>query len=88
MVTGEGSLDAQTAFGKTVAHVIARCAALGWPCLAVAGSADGRPRGVADLEVLAGEGVTEAEAMARAAELAADAAERLLRRFGVDASGG
>ena len=87
VVTGEGSLDAQTTFGKTVAHVIARCAALGRPCLAVAGSAGGRPGGVADLEVLAGEGVTEAEAMARAAELAADAAERLLRRFAADASG-
>ncbi len=87
VVTGEGSLDAQTTFGKTVAHVIARCAALGRPCLAVAGSAGGRPGGVADLEVLAGEGVTEAEAMARAAELAADAAERLLRRFAPDASG-
>ena len=88
VVTGEGSLDAQTTFGKTVAHVIARCAALGRPCLAVAGSAGGRPRGVADLEVLAGEGVTEAEAMARAAELAADAAERLLRRFAADANAG
>ena len=80
VVTGEGSLDAQTTFGKTVAHVIERCAALGRPCLAVAGSAGRRPDGVADLEALAGEGVTEAEAMARAAELAADAAERLLRR--------
>ena len=88
VVTGEGSLDAQTTFGKTVAHVIARCAALGRPCLAVAGSAGGRPRGVADLEVLTGEGVTEAEAMARAAELAADAAERLLRRFGASAGEG
>ncbi len=80
VVTGEGSLDAQTTFGKTVAHVIERCAALGRPCLAVAGAASGSPEGVADLEVLAGEGVTEAEAMERAAELAADAAERLLRR--------
>ena len=86
VVTGEGSLDAQTTFGKTVAHVIERCAALGRPCLAVAGSAGGRPDSVADLEVLAGKGVTEAEAMARAAELAADAAERLLRR--VVAGGG
>ncbi len=80
VVTGEGSLDAQTTFGKTVAHVIERCAALGRPCLAVAGAASGRPEGVADLEALVGEGVTEAEAMERAAELAADAAERLLRR--------
>lgn len=80
VLTGEGSLDAQTTFGKTVAHVIERCAALGRPCLAVAGAASGHPGGVADLEVLAGEGVTEAEAMARAPELAADAAERLLRR--------
>ncbi len=80
VVTGEGSLDAQTTFGKTVAHVIERCAALGRPCVAVAGAASGRPEGVADLEALVGEGVTEAEAMARAAELVAYAAERLLRR--------
>ncbi|MYB40773.1 MAG: glycerate kinase, partial [Chloroflexi bacterium] len=80
VVTGEGSLDAQTTFGKTVAHVIERCAALDRPCLAVAGAASGRPEGVADLETLAGEGITGAEAMERAVELAADAAERLLRR--------
>ena len=86
VVTGEGSLDAQTTFGKTVAHVIERCAALGRPCLAVAGAASDSPEGVADLETLAGEGVTEADAMERAAELAADAAERLLRR--VVAGGG
>ena len=67
--------------------MIARCAAIGRPCLAVAGSAGGPPGGVADLEVLTGEGVDEAEAMARAAELAADAAERLLRRFASGADG-
>ena len=80
VVTGEGALDAQTTFGKTVAHVVARCAALDRRCLAVAGSADGRPEGLAGLEVVASEGLTEAEAMARAEELVPAAAERLLNR--------
>ena len=88
VVTGEGSLDAQTAFGKTVAHVIARCAALGRPCLAVAGRAGGdRPEGLADVEA-AGAGLPPAEAMARAAGLAEAAAARLLRRAAADGGSG
>ena len=80
MVTGEGRLDAQTAFGKTVALVAALAERHGRPCLAVAGSVEALPAGIADVETLLGEEVGEAEAMARAAELAAAAAERLVRR--------
>ena len=82
VVTGEGTLDGQTTFGKTVAHVLVRCVALERPCLAVAGGADGRPEGLAGLEIVASEGVSDQEAMARAAELVPAAAERLLRRYG------
>ena len=82
VVTGEGRLDAQTAFGKTVALVAERCAALGKPCVAVAGSAAGVPEGLADVEPATPGELPEAEAMARAAELVPAAAERLLRRGG------
>ena len=82
VVTGEGRLDAQTAFGKTVALVAERCAALGIPCVAVAGSAAGVPEGLADVEPAAPAELPEAEAMARAVELVPAAAERLLRRGG------
>jgi glycerate 2-kinase len=36
-VTGEGSLDDQTAAGKVVAEIVARCLAAGTPCHAVVG---------------------------------------------------
>jgi len=38
VVTGEGQVDAQTAFGKTALGVARRAAAAGIPCLAVGGS--------------------------------------------------
>jgi glycerate kinase len=83
VVTGEGRLDAQTGFGKTVAHVAALAREVGRPCVAVAGAVDGLPAGVDDAESLTGAetGVDEAEAMRRAAELAAAAAGRLIERF-------
>jgi len=80
VVTGEGRLDGQTAFGKTVALVTALAERYGRPCLAVAGSVDQLPAGIADVETLLAGVVGEAEAMARAAELVEAAAERLVRR--------
>ena len=85
VVTGEGRLDAQTAFGKTVELVTALAERYQRPCLAVAGSVEGPPAGIADLETLVGDGIEEAEAMARAAELVEAAAERLVRRGRWDA---
>ena len=81
VVTGEGRLDAQTARGKTVAYVAALARDAGRPCLAVAGSIDGAPQGLVDSEAATPEGMPLDEAMARAAELAEAAAERLLRRY-------
>ena len=78
VVTGEGSLDAQTAHGKAVAHVVALATAAGIPCLAVAGGVLARPSGIADAEPLS---ATDVDPMQDAARLAADAAERLARRF-------
>ena len=85
VVTGEGRLDAQTAFGKTVELVTALAERYERPCLAVAGSVEGPRAGIADLETVVGDGVDEAEAMARAAELVEAAAERLVRRGTWDA---
>lgn len=83
VVTGEGRLDAQSSYGKTVAHVAELAAVEGRLCLAVAGAIEAAPAHVSDAEA-AGAGVPLHEALARAAELTAAAAERLaLRHRGV-----
>jgi len=83
VITGEGRLDAQTAFGKAVAFVAALARELGKPCVAVAGAVDGLPPGVDAAESLTADdaGVAGmADAMRRAAELAEAAAARLVSR--------
>ena len=52
VITGEGRIDAQTAFGKTALGVAQRAAAAGVPCVAVGGGVE--PEGI---EALAGLGV-------------------------------
>jgi len=47
VITGEGRIDAQTAFGKTALGVARRAQAAGTPCIAVGGSVE--PAGVASL---------------------------------------
>ena len=47
VITGEGRIDAQTAFGKTALGVARRAAAAGVPCIAVGGGVD--PEGIAAL---------------------------------------
>lgn len=77
VVTGEGSVDAQTGMGKVVGEVLARARAAGVPALVVAGRIDGelppgasgregggRTLGAADLAALAQDGV---RALSRAA---------------------
>ena len=83
VVTGEGSIDAQTGYGKTVAYVAALAAELGRPCLAVAGSLDGLPEGVSDAEASTPPGVSVEDAMALGAPPVRSAAERLVRRSGI-----
>lgn len=79
-VTGEGHADAQTARGKVVAGVAAACARAGVPCVAVVGGMDA---GAADLPGLAAavptaiDAMPLEEALGRAEELYALAAERL-----------
>ncbi len=55
VLTGEGRIDAQTAFGKTAAGVARRAQARGIRCVAVGGSVD--PAGTAALRALGAEAV-------------------------------
>jgi glycerate kinase len=83
-VTGEGQIDAQTAYGKTALGVARRAAAAGVPCLAVGGSVT--PEGVAALAraralaipILDGP-MTLEDAMSRAAPIVTAAGGRLAR---------
>lgn len=86
VVTGEGHLDAQTAGGKVVSGVAARCMRAGVPCIALAGGADpgalerGIP-GLAAVESCVTEPCTAEEAMGdaeRRLRLAARRAASLL----------
>ena len=85
-ITGEGRLDRQSTFGKTVAGVAGLSLDVGTPCLAVGGSVDAPEvvrtiPGVVDLEAAAPPDLALAEAMANAGPLVADATARLLRRY-------
>ncbi len=81
VITGEGALDAQTAYGKSVAHVAALAAAAGTPCLAVAGIVEGLPTGIIDAEPLACTEGDRANAIAHAGDHVTAATMRLLRRY-------
>jgi glycerate kinase len=50
VITGEGRIDAQTAFGKTALGVAQRAAAAGVPCVAVGGGIE--PEGIEALRPL------------------------------------
>jgi glycerate kinase len=90
VITGEGQVDAQTAFGKTALGVARRAAAARVPCLAVGGGVTAE--GAA---VLAAQGcvavpvvdrpIALRDAMAKAAPLVTSAGERLARLVTVGA---
>lgn len=80
VVTGEGSLDAQTGYGKTVGYIAERASVLGVRCVAVAGVITSLPAGVSDAEAARSDGVTSEDAMAQAEVLVREAAARLGRR--------
>jgi glycerate kinase len=90
VITGEGQVDAQTAFGKTALGVARRAAAAGVPCLAVGGGVTAE--GAA---VLAAQGCVAVpildrpmalrDAMAKATPLVAATGERLARLVAVGA---
>lgn len=84
VLTGEGRLDAQTSYGKTVAGVARIAAREGVPAIAVVGSlGEGweavLSMGVEAVEPVLGPGTDEGEALSRAVELLAAASERAVR---------
>ena len=80
VVTGEGALDAQTVYGKAVAHVAMLAADADTPCVAVAGIVEGLPFGILDAEALAETAPDRDAAMRSAAAHTAAAAARLIHR--------
>jgi glycerate kinase len=88
VVTGEGRIDAQTAFGKTALGVARRASGAGLPCIAIGGGVE--PEGI---QVMAGVGavavpVVERPGTVEAAMTAGTApvercGERLARLFGI-----
>ena len=84
VITGEGRLDFQSAWGKAAAGVARLAERANVPCIVVAGSIEGGAAdlaGLAAAEQAAPPGMPLSEAMSRAAELAAAAAERAVDRW-------
>jgi glycerate kinase len=84
VITGEGRIDEQTAFGKTALGVARRAAAADVPCVAIGGGVT--PEGVAALAAVGTLAVpvldnpmSLEDAMSQAATLVAAAGERLAR---------
>ena len=80
VITGEGSLDAQTAFGKAVGHVASLAAEMGTPCVAVAGVIDALPASMLDAEPLVRGGDDPTAAIAEPRPHLEAATKRLLAR--------
>jgi len=91
IVTGEGRVDAQSAYGKVTGSVIAKARELGRPVALVAGgTAPGYDalfrHGLGALEVTADGPISLQDAMSRSDELIAAAAERLARAIALGGS--
>lgn len=86
VITAEGQLDAQTAFGKAPAAVARRARAAGLPCMVIAGRlGEGADRladtGITAIYALCEGAVSQQDAMQNAARHLRDAAARALREF-------
>ena len=93
VITGEGRIDAQTAFGKTALGVAKRAAAAGVPCIAVGGGVD--PEGIAALAGVGAVAVPVVErpqsvevAMAAGAAPVERCGERLARLVSIGSAAG
>lgn len=87
VITGEGSFDESSLHGKVVSGVARRAGTYGIPVAVVAGRVEVSPDQAREAGVFATEAavrghVSVDEAMSRAGELLAEAAERLARRVG------
>ncbi len=92
VITGEGRIDASTAFGKTALGVATRAQAAGVPCIAVGGGVE--PEGIAVLAAVGATAVPVSEqvvsiedAMAAGAAPVERCGERLARRSWLTKSG-
>jgi len=93
VITGEGSFDAQSLMGKAPGEVLRLAAEAGVPSAVLAGQvavsrATWRRRGCVAARSIMPAGMSEAEAMERAAELLEAAARELLRDFAREAGRG
>ncbi|MDR0469946.1 MAG: glycerate kinase, partial [Peptococcaceae bacterium] len=84
VITGEGRLDRQSAFGKTPAGIAHRCAASGTPVIAIGGAIEGSmsalyEAGISAIEAAVCAPIPLAEAMEKAPAYLTDAAERIIR---------
>jgi glycerate kinase len=77
VITGEGRIDAQTAFGKTALGVARRAVAAGVPCIAVGGGVE--PGGIEALGILGVVAVPVVERPMSIAEAMAAGPEPLVR---------
>jgi len=86
VLTAEGQIDAQTAFGKAPAGVAQRAHALGIPCIAIAGSLCGKPDALHALGInavfsLCPGPISLDQAMTHSSTYLAAAAEQAVRAF-------
>ena len=86
VLTAEGQIDFQTAFGKAPAGVAERARTLGIPCIAIAGSVGGGleslyERGIDAVFSLCPGPVSLEQAMAAGGDYLAAAAEQAVRAF-------
>jgi len=93
VITGEGRIDGQTARGKTPMGVARRAQAQGKRVIAFCGAlGEGhealRTEGLAEIHCITPVGTLAADALARAEEYLADAAEALARGLGAGYAGG
>ena len=87
VITAEGKLDRQTAFGKTPVGVARAAKRHGIPCVALAGVLEAGYEGVYDEGIaacfaIADGPMTRSESMARAEELLSRTAENVVRLYG------
>ncbi|MFZ5631355.1 MAG: glycerate kinase [Bacillota bacterium] len=84
VITGEGRIDSQSAYGKVAAGVAARAARYNLPVIAIAGSIGPGMEslykmGISSVVTIVNGPISLQEAMDRAVELTADAAERTFK---------
>jgi glycerate kinase len=84
VITGEGSLDSQTSYGKAVSHVLALAKSANIPCIAIAGQVNEIPEFLQDAEPLVSRSATDEDikhAMIHASDGVGIATKTLIKRY-------